>query len=47
MYAELAAYLFPKRKALEIRDAGRQVTFNINTEFIEPAEPMPEAVLLK
>lgn len=47
MYAELAGYLFPKRKALEIKDAGRQVTFLINTEYIEPAEPMHETAPLK
>lgn len=40
MYAELAGYLFPKRKALEVRDAGRHVTFEISTEFTEPVQPM-------
>jgi len=47
MYAELTGYLFPKRKALEVRDEGRQVTFNINTKFIAPAVLMPEALSLK
>ena len=37
MYAELAGYLFPKRKALEVKDAGRHVTFQICTEFTEQA----------
>lgn len=44
MYAELAGYLFPKRKALEIKDAGRHVTFQICTEFTEPLQPTHQAV---
>ncbi len=36
MYAELTGYLFPKRKALDIKDAGRHVTFQISTEFNKP-----------
>lgn len=43
MYAELAGYLFPKRKALEVKDAGSHVTFQICTEFTEPAQTLPQA----
>ena len=44
MYAELASYLYPKRKALEIKDAGRHVTFQICTEFTETVQPSHQAV---
>lgn len=38
MYAELAQYLHPKRKATEIKvDEGPQVTFQIHTEFLPSA----------
>lgn len=34
MYAELAQYLYPKRKATEIKvDEGPQVIFQIHTEY--------------
>lgn len=33
MYAELAGYLYPKRKATEIKvDDGPRITFHINTD---------------
>ena len=38
MFAELAGYLYPKRKAVEVKgDDGPSVIFQINTESPPPA----------
>ena len=48
MYAELAQYLYPKRKALDLRDEGRKVLINIatgrtpTTAVVEAVESSPQ-----
>jgi hypothetical protein len=42
MFSELAQYVFPKRRATEIKtDTGPRVTFNISNEPL-PNPPLPQ-----
>jgi hypothetical protein len=33
MYAELASYAYPKRKAVELRDGGPTITFRLHRDL--------------
>lgn len=36
MFAELAAYLAPKRRAIEVPNTGQRIVFHLNTAGDEP-----------